>query len=70
MHILHMHNKYLADWDEWQINSVPTTQQPQLICTKIVQRRPNVFDVGPTLYKCYTNVLRLLGRPVHNAFKH
>ena len=26
-----------------------------------VQRRPNVFDVGPTLYKCYTNVLCLLG---------
>ena len=23
--------------------------------------RPNVFDVGPTLYKCYTNVLCLLG---------
>ena len=27
----------------------------------IVQRRPNVFDVGPTLYKCYANVLCLLG---------
>ena len=26
-----------------------------------VQRRPNVFDVGPTLYKCYTNILCLLG---------
>ena len=25
-----------------------------------VQRRPNVFNVGPTLYKCYTNVLCLL----------
>ena len=23
-----------------------------------VQRRPNVFDASPTLYKCYTNVLR------------
>ena len=23
---------------------------------------PNVFDVGPALYKCYTNVLCLLGR--------
>ena len=22
-----------------------------------IQRRPNVFDVGPTLYKCSTNVL-------------
>ena len=29
-----------------------------------VQRRPNVFDVGPTLYKCYTNVLCLLGNRV------
>ena len=26
-----------------------------------VQRQPNVFDVGPTLYKCYKNVLCLLG---------
>ena len=23
----------------------------------LVQRRTNVFDVGPTLYKCYKNVL-------------
>ena len=33
-------------------------------------RRPNVFDVGPTLYKCYTNVLCLLGcqcRPISKA---
>ena len=28
-----------------------------------MQRRPNVFDVGPTMYKCYTNVLCLLGSP-------
>ena len=27
-----------------------------------VQRRPTVFDVGPSLYKCYKNVLCLLGR--------
>ena len=26
-------------------------------CTAFIQRRPNVFDVGPTLYKYYTNVL-------------
>ena len=25
-----------------------------------IQRQPNVFDVGPTLYKCYTKVLCLL----------
>ena len=30
---------------------------PELIqnsCITFIQRRPNVFDVGPTLYKCYT----------------
>ena len=27
------------------------------ICTK----QPNVFDVGPTMYKCYTNISCLLG---------
>ena len=25
------------------------------ICITFIQRLPNVFDVGPTLYKCYTN---------------
>ena len=30
------------------------TQQKQNICTTFVQRRPN--DVGPTLYKCFTNL--------------
>ena len=33
----------------------------QNICIAFVQRRPNVADVGPTLYKCYTNVLCSLG---------
>ena len=33
----------------------------QNICMTFVQRQPNVFDVGSTLYKCYTNVLCLLG---------
>ena len=37
------------------------SQQTQDICITFIQRRPNVFDVGPTLYKCYTNVLCLLG---------
>ena len=36
-------------------------QQAQIICITFVQRRSNVFNVGPTLYKCYTNVLCLLG---------
>ena len=37
------------------------TQQTQNNCITFIQRRPNVFDAGPTLYKCYTNVLCLLG---------
>ena len=36
------------------------TQQAQDICITRIQRLPNVVDVGPILYKCYTNVLRLL----------
>ena len=35
---------------------VPSKQN---ICITFVQCRPNVFDVGPTLYKWYTNVLCL-----------
>ena len=38
------------------------TQQTQNICIAFEQRRPNVFDVGPTLYKCYTNDLCSLER--------
>ena len=38
-------------------------QQTQNICITFVQPRPNVFDVGPTLYKNYKNVLCLLGPP-------
>ena len=34
------------------------SQQTRNICVTFVQRRPNVFDA---LYKCYTNVLCLLG---------
>ena len=47
------------------------TQQTQNICIAFVQRRHNVFDVGPTLYKCYTNVcvywewLLSTGQPFH-----
>ena len=43
-----------------RIQLVPS-QQTQNICITFIQRRPNVFDVGPTLYKCYTHVLCLLG---------
>ena len=37
-----------------------SAQQTQNICITFDQRRPNVVDGGPTLYKCYTNVLCLL----------
>ena len=30
------------------------------LCITFIQRRCNVFDVAPTLYECYTNVLNLL----------
>ena len=40
---------------------VYASQQTQNICTTFVQRRPNVSDVGPTLYKCYTNVFVFAG---------
>ena len=36
------------------------SEQTQNICLTFEQRRPSVFDVGPTLYKSYTNVLCLL----------
>ena len=37
-------------------------KQTKHMCITFIQRRPNVFDVGPTLYKCYTNGLCLLGK--------
>ena len=39
------------------------TQYTQNICITFIERRPNVSNVGPTLYKCYTNELCLLGSP-------
>ena len=39
------------------------TKQTLNICITFIQRRPNVFDAGPTLYKCHANVLCLLGMP-------
>ena len=37
------------------------SRQTQNICITFIQCWTNVEDVGPTLYKCYTNVLRSLG---------
>ena len=31
-------------------------QQKQYICITFLQLRPNIFDFGQTLYKCYINV--------------
>ena len=39
----------------------PVPLQKQNVCITFVQCWTNVEDVGPTLYKCYTNVLCLLG---------
>ena len=44
-----------------KFGQVSDSQQTQNIYITFIQRRPNVFDVGPTLYKCHTNVLCLLG---------
>ena len=38
----------------------PTSRKSQNICITFIQRPNNIFDVGLTLYKCYTNVLCLL----------
>ena len=38
-------------WDGYH-----TSLQTQNICITFIKRRPNVFDAGPALYKCYTNV--------------
>ena len=40
---------------------IKNTQWTQNICITFVQCWINVEDVGPTLYKCYTNVLCSLG---------
>ena len=46
------------------------TQLTQNIFIDFIQCRPNVKDFGPTLYKCYTNVLCLLGRWLEVVFIH
>ena len=57
----------LRRWPNIKPTLLLGTQQTQNICITFVQRRPNVEDVGPTLYKCYANVLCLLGRQ-HESF--
>ena len=36
-------------------------QRTPTICITFIQFWPNVLDVGPTLYECFTKVLCLLG---------
>ena len=43
------------------ISASCTSQQTQNMCITFIRCRPKVFAVGPTLYKCYRNVLCLLG---------
>ena len=50
---------------EWM--SPGHAQQTQNICITFVQRRDNVFDVDPSLYKYYTNALRLLGHSLYSV---
>ena len=49
---------------------MPTrAQQTQNICITFIQCWTNVEDVGPMLYKCYTNILCQLGDcPTHARF--
>ena len=37
--------------DECTMFESPPAQQTQDICITFIQRRPNVFNVGPTLHK-------------------
>ena len=52
----------LADYTGWKQGlreKLIPSQQTQNLYITFIQCRPNVFDVGPTLYKCYTIVLCL-----------
>ena len=44
----------------YHISHPGDSHQTQNICITFIQRRPNVKDVGPTSFKCYTNILCLL----------
>ena len=46
--------------------SCPSPQQTQNNCRTFVHCWINVEDVGPMLYKCYTNDLCLLGRSLQD----
>ena len=58
--IIQMLYKYFVFAGNWR-NMWTLSQQTETIFITFAQRRSNVFDVGPTLQKCYTNVLCLQG---------
>ena len=49
--------KYLIYTNVW--TNIIALIYTQNICITFVERRPNVFDVCPTSYTCYTNDLCL-----------
>ena len=51
----------LVDLSSMAKNVNRLTQQTQNICITFIQCWTNVEDVGPTLHKCYTYALCLLG---------
>ena len=57
--------RHSSRWTEYSpvSTAILMCQQTQSICVTFIQCRSNVKDVGPTLYKCYTTVLCLLGWP-------
>ena len=42
--------------------SPPAAQQTQEICITFIQRRPNVFDVGPTLHEVIQMSIQAFGQ--------
>ena len=60
----HDYQGYITPFGRWRYGHDRSTAEnpviPANICIAFIQRWPNVFDVGSTLYKCYTNVLGLL----------
>ena len=56
--------------DSWGHNRCIVSQQTQNICITFVQCWTNVEDVGLMLFKCYANVLCLLGYVLAWLYQH
>ena len=61
----HLNN--ICNWQFLLHPSSSHSQQTQNICITFVYHRLNVCDVGPILYKCYTNVWCLLGYSTYTS---